>query len=261
MGLDITVYKPIRVTDVEKIEDYYVLDEMPELELFKEVAFEKENSYYDLEAPIKLLGRDPEDFLSIGASYGKQAAFTYLDSKHELYEAYEFLSDHWADVYFEQKDELFASEIFKEYNKRFASVMKKFGYRPRYKYFASGSMTTYYNLNYARDFAGKWVKITIIDPPSISNIETCIGFEEVGYQRKGANKKFYEDGMWDSPCIVDSKTLNEHWEKYFSHQTPESVGGWGSGVEYSKEDSQMREDFKRNIIDKFVEGETFVIYH
>jgi hypothetical protein len=261
MGLDITVYRPIKVTDTEKMEDYYVLSEMPELEVFKDLAFEKENSYYDLEAPIKLLGREPEDFLCVGASYGKEAAFSYLDSKHELYEAYEFLSNNWSDVYFEQKEELFASEIFKEYTRRFSSVMKKFDYRPRYKYFASGNMTTYYNLNSAMDFSEKLVKIIIIDPPTENKIETCIGFEEVGYQRKGANKKFYEDGMWDSPCVVDSKTLNEHWEKYFSNQTPESKGGWGSGVEYNKEDTEMREDFKRNIIDKFVEGETFVIYH
>lgn len=41
MGLDITVYKPIKVTDAEKIEDYYVLNEMPELNVFKELAFEK----------------------------------------------------------------------------------------------------------------------------------------------------------------------------------------------------------------------------
>jgi len=261
MGLDITVYKPIKVTDIEKIEDYYVLKEMPELEVFKEFAFEKKNSYFDLESALKALGRDPEDFLWTGTSYGEKAVFSYLDSKHELYEAYEFLNDNWHSIYFETKEELFSSDVYNDYVRRFASVMKKFGYRPRYKYFASGNMTTYYNLNSARSFAEKWVKITIVDPPAIDEIETCIGFEEVGYQRKGANKKFYEDDMWDSPCVVDSKTLNEHWEKYFSKQTPESKGGWGSGVEYDKEDNEMREDFKRNIIDKFIEGETFVIYH
>ncbi len=261
MGLDITVYKPIKVTDIEKIEDYYVLSEMPELEKFVDLSFEKENSYYDTDGAIKMMGRDPEDFLWTGTSYGEKPVFSYIDTKHELYEASVFLNNSWHDAYFETKEQLFESEIFKEYNRRFASVMKKFGYRPRYKYFASGTMKTYYTLNYARDFADKWVNVSVIDPPTYKVIEKCIAFEEVGYQRKGANKKFYEDGMWDSPCIIDSKTLNEHWEKYFSRQTPESKGGWGSGVEYNKEDTEMREDFKRNIIDKFIEGETFVIYH
>lgn len=85
--------------------------------------------------------------------------------------------------------------------------------------------------------------------------------EEVGYQRKGANDRFYEDGMWDSPCVLDAKTLNEHWEKYFSFKTPDSVGGFGSCVELDFEDEEMKRRFKENIIDKFIEGETFVIYH
>jgi hypothetical protein len=104
-------------------------------------------------------------------------------------------------------------------------------------------------------------KVVIVDPPMIKIKKTGFICEEVGYQRKGANKRFYEDGMWDSPCVTDLNTLNEHWGKYFSYQTPESKGGWGSGVEYTLEDSEMRSRFKENIIDKFVEGETFVIYH
>lgn len=44
--------------------------------------------------------------------------------------------------------------------------------------------------------------------------------------------------MWNSKCVVDKKTLEEHFEKYF-----------------------LDSDFKELIIDKFVEGETFVIYH
>lgn len=90
----------------------------------------------------------------------------------------------------------------------------------------------------------------------------CLLVTEVGYQRKGANQKFYEDGMWGgSPCVLDKATLNEHLEKYFSAPTPESKGGWGSGTEIVRTADEMRENFQRNIIDKFVEGKTFVIYH
>ena len=86
--------------------------------------------------------------------------------------------------------------------------------------------------------------------------------EEVGYQRKGANQQFYEDGMWgNSPIVTDRKVLLEHWDKYFSHQTPDSKGGWGSGTDSPRPDGEMRENFRKNIIDHFVDNETFVIYH
>lgn len=103
-------------------------------------------------------------------------------------------------------------------------------------------------------------RIVITDPTISKRSERFIKVEEVGYQRKGANKKFYEDGMWDSPAVLKMDTLKDHWEKYFSHQTPDSAGGWGSGVEYKLEDEEMKARFKENIIDKFIEGETFVLY-
>ena len=61
--------------------------------------------------------------------------------------------------------------------------------------------------------------------------------EEIGYQRRGANSQFYEDGMWSSDCVLKRETLIDHNNKYFYDS-----------------------DFKENIIDKFVEGKTFVDY-
>lgn len=104
-------------------------------------------------------------------------------------------------------------------------------------------------------------KLEIKNPSTLKQKDFCIAVDEVGYQRKGANKQFYADGMWSSPCVLKKEILLEHWEKYFSHSTPESPGGWGSSVEYTQEDEIMKNNFKTNIIDKFIEGETFVIYH
>lgn len=65
--------------------------------------------------------------------------------------------------------------------------------------------------------------------------------KEIGYQRKGANKQFYDDGKWDdNTVVIDRKTLLDDWKKYFSD-----------------EDDTY---FKENIIDHFVEGETIVCY-
>lgn len=82
-----------------------------------------------------------------------------------------------------------------------------------------------------------------VTPETFSVIEKCIIPQEIGYQRKGANKKFYDDGIWDSNIITSEKILIEHWDLYFS------------------KDKESKENFRKNILDKFVEGQTFVIYH
>jgi len=85
-------------------------------------------------------------------------------------------------------------------------------------------------------------EVVITDPPIIYKKELCIFSEEIGYQRKGANKKFYDDGMWDGVDVVEKWVLLEHWNKYFS------------------DTEDLRRSFKENIVDKFIEGSTFVCY-
>lgn len=92
-------------------------------------------------------------------------------------------------------------------------------------------------------------EITIEDPPIKKRKELCLTYEQVGYQRKGANEQFYVDDMWSAEAVTDLKTLKEHWKKYFSDKT----GYYGSAKSH-------KEHFKKNIIDKFIEGETFVLY-
>ncbi len=55
--------------------------------------------------------------------------------------------------------------------------------------------------------------------------------------------------MWGA-VVVDIKTLMDHCDRYFS-------GDVLSSDLLSKE---VRQSFKKNIIDNFVEGETFVSY-
>ncbi len=75
-----------------------------------------------------------------------------------------------------------------------------------------------------------------------TEVEECLIEKSIGYQRKGANYKFYEDDMWNLPIVADYKTLLHHWDIYFS------------------ETASDRQNFKENIVDKFIEGETFVWY-
>ncbi len=86
--------------------------------------------------------------------------------------------------------------------------------------------------------------VTVVKPCPI-----FIRGRELGYQRKGANGQFYDDGMWDPNKIVTTKkVLLEHWRKYFSDNTNEYYG------------KETKAHFKEHIIDKFVPGKSYVIY-
>ena len=167
MGLDISVYKVLDPSTFDHQEDdleFYVLSEFPELSVFKEKLFERENQYFNIEKMVEDMGfKYDDDILNMTTSYGDDVIFCFQTTDGKTFE--------------------------------------------------------------------------IKNPETFTKKDFCLGVTEVGYQRKGANKQFYEDDMWDSPCVVDKETLITHHKKYFSTE------------------------FETNIIDKFVEGETFVIYH
>lgn len=66
--------------------------------------------------------------------------------------------------------------------------------------------------------------------------------DEIGYMRKGANAKFYEDDMWGSQIVCSKKILEEHMEKYFDKK---SDGRYASPYD----------EFKSEIYDQFEDGQ------
>ena len=69
--------------------------------------------------------------------------------------------------------------------------------------------------------------------------ETVVYVDDAGYQRKGQGRNFY--AICDE-VILDMKTLLNVWAIAFS------------------DNADMRDNFKKNVIDNFVESETFVIF-
>ena len=107
-------------------------------------------------------------------------------------------------------------------------------------------------------------EVILDDIPTSISEENCIAVEEVGYQRKGANEKFYTDGMWDSRCITTRAQLVKHWNEYFSGPKEiktKKTSSYGFGMEFKHSPEEARQNFQNNIVDKFVQGETFVVYH
>lgn len=89
--------------------------------------------------------------------------------------------------------------------------------------------------------------VEFVDPPTYEKTELVLDCEEVGYQRKGANSQFYADDMWGgSDVVLDLKTLEEHWLKYFSDPV--------DSPHYEGDTEYMKRHFKENIIDNFLEG-------
>lgn len=85
--------------------------------------------------------------------------------------------------------------------------------------------------------------------PKTELVEVWAYGKELGYQRKGANAQFYNDGKWDDNTIVSTKKmLLEDWRKYFSNKNDTYYG------------ADAKQHFKENIIDKFIPGKTFVAY-
>jgi hypothetical protein len=100
------------------------------------------------------------------------------------------------------------------------------------------------------------------DIPTKQVQHMAVPYKEIGYQRKGANQKFYEDGKWEDPekCVVTKEELDFDIVNYFSDDPP-SQGGWGSFTEYSGiSDEDRRQRFIDNIASKFIPGETAVMY-
>jgi len=105
------------------------------------------------------------------------------------------------------KKELFESEIFKKFKLEYLDLLKRYGWKPSYKFYVSGIEKIQFNLNSANKFIRKQVEVILKNPPTYNQINKVIGYQEIGWQRKGANQLSYDESIWDSPCVLDKETL------------------------------------------------------
>ena len=75
-----------------------------------------------------------------------------------------------------------------------------------------------------------------------NKVVEVIVITEIGHQRKGENSKFHDDLLWGGPIVIRKEQLIDHWKKYFS------------------DIEEHKLNFKKNIVNKFIEGETIVMY-
>ena len=269
MGLDITLYRPYSVQNMDKEEfddltDYRVVKEGDSLySKFENFLFEKENEYFDIESKLKELNLKEEDLIWCGEVFnGTTSKILYVVKSDPLYIAYNWLYEEnkWT-LDFKTKKDLLKSDAFKTYK----DLLAKCNLKPRrYKRtYSSGEIK--YNLSYEYSKIHKLAERFLLysDIPTYKQVDKMLAYKEVGYQRKGANAKFYADGMWSSDDVVERSVLENHWKEYFSGEKPydEDKDIFGLSVEYNNSSEENEERFKRNILDKFVEGIHFVRYH
>lgn len=77
--------------------------------------------------------------------------------------------------------------------------------------------------------------------------------QEKGYQRKGANQLFYDEGNWDTGGYITTlKECEEHYLRYFA---PPWIQQPTLPV-----DKDYFDYFKENILKKFIDGENVLLY-
>lgn len=103
----------------------------------------------------------------------------------------------------------------------------------------------------SNDEEKKRIEIDLDEVPTYFKDIQIVPYEEVGYQRKGLNSKFYED--YDNGKIGyfvwSKKELERYKEEYCDEKSP-----------YGDDYESPKTNFQHNIIDKFTEGEDCVIF-
>lgn len=95
------------------------------------------------------------------------------------------------------------------------------------------------------------IKINLDNVPTIDKVIKVLPRKEIGYQRKGLNSKFYEDYRNGKiGYFVWNKAELERYKEEYCDEPYEYTYPNGE-----KEIISPKEDFQKNIIDKFTEGE------
>lgn len=178
MGLDIYVYKPIKKNkSLIKDGNFHVLEKnSPLLKKFKNYVFKKDIEYCDFEKTFAKAGIITEEVkglewcmsTSTEKSVKTDDVYTLID-----HESSTCKKEDYTIIIGNKEDCLFDGEIWNSYYEFQHKDTKK--------------------------------RFVVINPLIMIKREWCICSEEVGYQRKGANKQFYEDGMWDSDYVTERK--------------------------------------------------------
>ena len=250
MGLDIYVYRAFHTNDKKFEYDYpnncYTLTKKNKKVIKKspigKFVSKRINIYFDFD---KTIVGDKSRYQWCETSYYDEVIYTFEDLKHPLHK----LKVRICDLHNELNDVKISNSEKK--------LLDKYGFKgPLLEKNAQGELTYWPLYKFLNDIV--MVKLNTKNIPTFDKEEDVLYGTEVSYQRKGFNNKFYDD--YDKGRIgyfVFTKAELERYKDEYCDEPYEYVYPNG---EKSGEMIYPKDNFQKNIIDHFVEGEMFVTF-
>lgn len=239
MGLDIMLRrfaKEADYTDGTNGVDYHTVDET-DIERFKKLNMEhlickRGVEYFDVE----VFGIT-DDFKWCSTTFGDEGypVHNMMDTKHELYELYEKVSN--IDLPKVLPSEIEIDTIFTPEE---LALIKKSGYDGPLVQLSIGGYATLHSLCM---FLNNKIRVTFHMkdcPVVIKTVDVFYTGEEIGYQRKGLNGNFYDEFTEEDYMVLTKERMQYVYDNYVL--------------------DDYKEHFKERLLDKFVDGETYCIY-
>ena len=242
MGLDISLYKARRYDKESGTGDYFTMtDERdPEMdEKFGHLYVDIEEEYFDFE---KAGITDETPCLRMQQGSPDGGDFHFGLRKHPLYPLFEKFSHHYGELARPktvEEGEKTVNEVVSPY----LDELRKAGWKDSEPFFvkANGDGYTFYPLT---DFLHDVTNVVYHgkkDLPTKIVIDKVLGYDEIGYQRKGLKGEWYdayERGDFKYFC-TEKRKLEEIRDNYCS-------------------DEEIKEYFDKTFVQPFIEGEMFV---
>lgn len=227
MGLDIYLYKAQKVQNKDEKEENQLHQYTLDKDDLKKIGRHPKLAEFICEVENEYYDFDKvnitdELYESRGWSIDERGqTFMFFKKDHELYPLYRKYTTAAVNV-----------ELI-EWTEEERALLNKYGWN-------DGNAGSYifhdiFNKNLEYLINGK-------DIPTVIEKEPALFGNEIGYQRKGLNGDFYNE--WDPNddyLVVDKERIQYVYDHYI-------------------DDEETKEYFKREILDPFVEGETFAIF-
>lgn len=246
MGLDITLKKFLTKEESDNMPEpqyclkrYFHMDSVLRKKLYdmnmEKFIYKITDTFYDIEK----YGINDEKYKHIMTKFGDNAYPIHVmeDTSHELYPIYEKMQNFitLADTKIEdvKETDFFTDEELK-------LIKEKYCYAEPLFVMTNGDGSSCLNLyHFIGDKVSKEFDMEFC-PTYEEEVEIYYWSDDIGYQRKGLNGKFYDEFTEDDYYVLTKERMQYVYDNYVNED--------------------YKEYFKEHLLDRFVEGEMFCTF-